>query len=524
MTAFFIFENKKIRVNTETYTSLMNDDLDRIVGSRRKTDELLTEIYFNDIPLVYDRYAKCFYYSLPEDGQDAYDPVISWESNDIHIALESKLITDELIYRNESIRILIYDRYRYSICDLKCTTLPLIEIGIPFIEPGYVYTDSVISFLDNRERTYETYDGKIRIRGGITADLDKPGLRIELDSILKGDNNTDQKYYEIFGLERDNEFVLYTANVEKDHIRNVFTTNLWYDTCADDNSFGIKAGMSYRYCEVFINDEYWGLCALGNPISEKRGYVDTKKSSDKYPLENIYKLNFFGDRELIDYEKYKNDFFFAIKTNEDKEEAWQPFIDYIHILLNSDDKEELYSCVDLDNALDIYLYYDLVQAWDNAWFEDNLKFRNTYLVSKVTDDGSIRMIYIPWDMDRSWGHCREDGLEYPMDYTVNYPMVITPVENLLDMGDEEIEKLLYEKYVQLRSDKWSDENIFAMLDEYEKEAYGSGAFFRDAERWPQNYHTDNKDLSEFKEYVKLRLDYFDDYMNQTFGNDIMVEN
>ncbi len=523
MTAFFIFENTKIRVNNESYSSLI-ENIDEIMSSRKEVGTLFTDLSFNDIPVFYDSKDRCFYYSLLENSQNAYEPLISWQSNDIGIAFENKQITDELIGNNESIRMLVYDRTRYSEYSLKCTTLPLINIGISADKPGYFYEKSVITFLDNRTGEYESYDGKVRIRGGVTAELDKPGLRIELDSVLKGDNNTDEKYYEIFGLEKDNEFVLYTCNVEKDHIRNVFSTNFWYDTCADDNSFGLKAGMSYRYCEVFVNGEYWGLCALGNPIGKKRGYVDLNESSDKYLLENIYKLNFFGDRERMDYEKYGNDYLFAIKTNEDKEEAWQPYIDFIHILLESDDKEELYSCVDMDNALDIWLFYNLTQAWDNAWFEDNLKFRNTYLVSKVADDGSIRMIYIPWDLDRTWGHCREDGLDYPMDYTVNYPMVITPIENLLNMDDERIKELLYEKYIQLRNDKWSDESISGMLEEYEKQAYGSGAFFRDADRWPQNYHDDNKDLSVFKEYVKQRIGYFDDYMNKTFHDDIMVEN
>ena len=111
-----------------------------------------------------------------------------------------------------------------------------------------------------------------------------------------------------------------------------------------------------------------------------------------------------------------------------------------------------------------------------------------------------------------------------MDYTFNYPMVVTPIENLLAMNDETIKTLLYDKYKKLRSDKWSDEAIFSMLDKYEKEVYGSGAFFRDEDRWPENYHSDNEDLSDFKAYVASRIHYFDDYMNETYGNAIMEKN
>ncbi len=527
MTAFFIFENKEIRVNKEFYSSLMTEDIERIMSSRRESDTLFSDFLFNGLPVIYDVKDRCFYYSLPEENGNAYDPLISWESDDVMIAFEEKEISDELIRNNECIEMLIYDRNRYSVCHLKCTTLPLINISIPSEEPGYFYTDSVISFCDNRDGTYETYDGKVRLRGGSTIDLPKPGLRIELDKVLKGDNNTQEKYYDIFGLERDNEFVLYTSNIEKDFIRNVFSTNLWYETCADDNGFGLRLGMSYRYCEVFINGEYWGLCALGNPISEKRNYVDLNKDSDKFLSENIYKLNFYGDRELLDYEKYGNDYLFAIKTNEEYPQAWKPYIDFIQLLLNTNDVERLYSCVDMDNAVDIYLFYNLIQGWDNAWFEENLKFRNTYLVSKVTDDGKIKILYIPWDLDKTWGNCVEENLDYSMDYTANYPMVVTPIENLLELGDQKIKELLLQRYRELRNDEWSDDNMMNYLERYEDEVNGSGAFLRDSIRWPENPHDPDNDLTVFKQYVLKRLHYFDEYMNESFGDsidDIMVEN
>ena len=521
--SFSAFEKTEIRNNEKRFSSLQTSDIDAIIEKRKEAEPWFSDIVFNGIPLIYDKDDRCFYYSLPENTDDAYDPLVSWESNDIDVAFSDQQLNDELIYNNGSITVLVYDNSRYSINELKCTTLPFININKFYDDVQFNYEDSVITFYDNTLNSIETYDGKVRIRGGSTAELPKPGLRIELNKILKGDNNQEEKYYSIFGLEEDNEFVLYTCNEEKDHIRNVFSTNLWYDTCADNNEFNYKLGMSYRVCEVFVNNKYWGLCALGNPISEKRHYVDLKKKSEKYPLENIYKVNFFGDRYLLDHEQYPKDYFFAIKTNEDIPEAWKPFDDFMKLLLNSDDVEKLYDSVDINNAVDIYLFYNFIQAWDNAWFEDNLKFRNTYLVSKVMDDGSIKMLYIPWDLDRTWGHCREDGLEYLMDYTSNYDMVVTPIENLLNMNDDNIKKLLYERYKELRSVAWSNENLLKMLDKYEKQVYGSGAFFRDCDRWPDNWHADNKDLGSFKEYVLNRAAYFDEYVDEKYADGIMLE-
>lgn len=516
LSAFCALETIGVKQHRQTYQSLRSD-INTIIKERQQAELGLDTIYFDDIPAFYDSESKCYYYSLRESDPNAYNPNVSWNSNDVNIAFENTDIDDVSIYNNTSIKLLIYNEKYYSLYSLKCTTLPLINIEKFSDSLNYNYDNVTITIYDNRNdsNNYDSYNGKVRIRGGNTAEYSKPGLRIELDYLLKGDNNKEEKKYEVFGLEPDNEFVLYTSNIEKDHIRNVFSTNLWYDTCASDNSFDYKLGMSYRYCEVFINGKYWGLCALGNPISKKRNYVDLDYESSKYPRENIYKLNFFGDRERLNYELYGNDYLFAIKTNENNKEAWQPFIDYIKLLLNSKDSDALYASVDLDNAVDIYLFYNMIQAWDNAWYEDNLKFRNTYLVSKVIEN-NIKMLYIPWDLDRTWGHCREDDLVYPMDYTSNYDMVVTPIENLLDNNDPQIKGILYDKYKYLRSDKWSDKAIMDMLNKYEKQVYGSGAFFRDRDRWPDNYHDDNMNLDGFKEYVFKRIHYFDEYVEQKY--------
>ena len=515
---FCLFQSRRTQINEYRYSSLRNGDLEQLKEGRKESELFVDEIFFNGVPLIYDKQSRCYYYSLSEENSAAADPLISWDSQSVRIAFADKQISKELIAADERIEMVLYDKDRYLSTQLVCTTLPLIDIEKLYDELHFEYDDCSITVLDNSAGTFNTYDGRVRIRGGeLTSEMPKPGLRIKLDKVLKGDNNRSEKYYEILGLEPDNEFVLYTSNIEKDHIRNVFTTNLWYDTCADDNALGMKLGMSYRYCEVFVNGHYWGLCAIGNPISEKRNYVELDPSSAVYPRENIYKMNFFGDREKMDYEKYGKDYFFALKTNEDIPQAWKPFSDYTKLLLYSDDKEELYASIDIDNALDIYLFYNMTQAWDNAWFEDNLKFRNTYLISKVQADGSIRMFYIPWDLDRCWGHEREDGLEFPMDYTRNYPMVMIPIENLLNMNDPEIKTLLREKYQFLRKESWSDENIMKMLEKYEEQAYGSGAFKRDSARWPQNYHSSSNDLHDFKEYVLNRIHYFDGYVDREFS-------
>ncbi|MBR2770154.1 MAG: hypothetical protein IKD68_14575, partial [Solobacterium sp.] len=77
------------------------------------------------------------------------------------------------------------------------------------------------------------------------------------------------------------------------------------------------------------------------------------------------------------------------------------------------------------------------------------------------------------------------------------------------------------RYFELRNTDWSDEAVLAMLEDYEKDIFASGAYARDVERWPESDHQtgDQYDLSEFKDYVIERLHYCDAYFEEGISAD-----
>ena len=512
---FFGMENHSVPTYVEQFSSLCIEDADSIRYGKDRTNSLKADLSFNGFQLFYNRKDNNFFYSLQEGNSFAYDPLVMWQSSNIKVAFEGNGINDETIKNNETNTIILYNDKQYSEYKLTCTTLSIINIDMFEDDFGSNYSDCTFTIFDNRsgdDGKCEQYEGKVRIRGGSTGDLPKPGLRIKLNSVLKGDNNKDEKKYDLFGLEPDNEYVIYTSNVEKDFVRNVFSTNLWYDTCADDNAYGLKLGMSYKYVELFKNGEYWGLCAIGNPISKKRGYVDLDPKSDKYPLENIYKCNFVGYEELLDIEKHNTHNSFFSKTNEDINGSREPLYEYLKTIIYSKDYDELINSADMDNAIDIFLFYNLVQGWDNSWLEEGkVKLRNTYLISKICDHGT-QILFVPWDLDHTWGFESGDDPNNSMNYTINYDVLVNPVDKLILYGHETIKDDVLNKYRQLRENQWSDEAIMNMLDEYEKDVCFSGAFIRDGLRWPNNVHDEENDLELFKEYVMNRIHYFDEYI------------
>ncbi len=502
----------------ERLSSLFVDDSKQITSSRKESSLWVKEFYLDDRKLIYDEEQNVFFAAV-RDADEIKDLRFSWDHDNTDIALLNKEIDEQLLFNNEGIEMVIYDRNRFFLSELRFTTLPIINIRKFYQDVHSNYDDCIFEIADgNNEPFYAEYDGRVRIRGASTGNLDKPGLRLKFNDVLKGDNNTEQKHYELFGLFPDNEYVVYTSNVEKTNVRNVFSSNLWYDACSKDNIFGTDTGIYYRYVEVFIDNHYWGLCAVGNSINKRMFEVDTKVSSDKYPYENIYKVNYYGSRERLDIKEYDTYGSFDQVTNEGNAEAWKPLEDYLKLLLHSEDAQALYDSVDLDNALDIYLFLNLTQAWDNAYFDGDTKFRNLYFISKYNDEGKIRMMYVPWDLDRTWGReAEESDIDYTMDPTRNFDMVMTPVENLLAMNDPRIKELILKKYEELRNGPWSEDRLMKMLDGYEKQLYASGAYQRDRDRWPQNPHVEENDLQEFKEYVLKRIACFDEYVREQFS-------
>ena len=167
---------------------------------------------------------------------------------------------------------------------------------------------------------------------------------------------------------------------------------------------------------------------------------------------------------------------------------------------------------DMDNAIDLWLLYKLTQAVDNV-YGGNVK--NMYVTIKNSDQGieGHELLFTPWDMDQTWRYVSEaaEGQYSRPDYDL--PLEWGTVYRLIAIGDATINSEIKERYQELRADAWSDENILAMLDEYEADIYGSGAFARtQAKYMAGSYNDPSVGLSEFKSYVLARLACMDAYI------------
>ena len=112
-------------------------------------------------------------------------------------------------------------------------------------------------------------DGTIHLSGDSTKYFAPKGYRISLISNRKN-GNVDSNKCNLLGMGKDDDWLLYAGYNAQEKIRHVFSTNLWKYSCATDNSLALNVGPEYQYIELFIDNEYYGLYALGYPLDEKQ--------------------------------------------------------------------------------------------------------------------------------------------------------------------------------------------------------------------------------------------------------------
>ncbi len=489
------------------------EEIRQIKSIRTETDkELLDEITFDNFPLLFDELTSRWFCSISPDTDHA-DPAVDYSprGSKVHIAFSGELKPGDYV------PFTAYTDTEYRNYTLAVTTLPLIHIrstetdyltGIDINEIHPV----TFSLYDNRpDSLYPVVnsDAAIHIRGNGSRYYDKKSFRLSLTRREAG-KEIKENQIPLLGLRQDGDWILYAAYNDQEKIREIFSSNLWLRSCGDDNSFGLKNGMEYRYAELFWNREYCGLYALGYPIDAKQMGVqpDVTGHYDEF----VFKQKHWGpktegpnpdyDGLILQHEANQSDTNNAIgfsKMYFSMLEAGAP-----NGLWNNDEA----------NALDIWLFVKLIQAADTVNSEG--KMRNMFLTIKKSGTGT-KILYTPWDMDISWGNRINsyNSVTYPYDLDVNdnsIEMTINPVSVLLDK-DPSIVKKVKEQYAKLRAGGWSDEAINSMLDVFEQKIYDSGAYQRDMERWPDGKYQDPElKLSLFREYVLGRLQSMDTWI------------
>ena len=277
--------------------------------------------------------------------------------------------------------------------------------------------------------------------------------------------------------------------------------------------FGISNGNEFKFVELFLNNEYWGLYALGYRIDEKQLNIDNDS-------EYMFKKIQYDESEIniLDKKEFDTSNYELVNNVKDEKKAWTSLKNYYISLLESKDINELYNISDINNLIDYYLFEEIIQGNDNP---KEMYLKNVFVTIKNFNNKNV-ILYTPWDYDMCLGNIYNSNaknftLPYYVKIDENIDFRFNAIGSLKKLNDTKINDLVKNRYKELRNTYWSEEHLEDLISTYSKQIYDSGAFNRDKNKWNDaSFNEENIKLTEFKEYVFDRLKYTDEFINSNF--------
>ena len=375
------------------------------------------------------------------------------------------------------------------------------------------------SGINNINDDFNGYNGDITIetRGNSSQWNDKTPYRFEtVDD--EGENNN----VELLGMPEENDWVLYAPWQDKTMLRNVLAYQL-------SNEIG-KYAPRTKFIELFLNDEYKGVYVLMEKIKRDNNRIDISKlnpdeiEGDDLTGGYILKFDWYFTGENIGGFNSENDGntynYHYPKPSDivpEQEEYIQNYIsEFEDIMLSEDYGNELTgypSMMNVESFVDFILLQELAKNVD--------AYRLSTYIYKDKESIDDRLTAGPvWDFNHGFGNCDYGDAWEPENWLVEYnPEGGDQMSFWWELlwQDESFRIKVSERYSELRSNIFSEQHIFEIIDD--AVIYLGDAVNRNFSKWPilgnyiwPNYHvydTYDEEIFYLKSWITQRLDWMD---------------
>ena len=370
-----------------------------------------------------------------------------------------------------------------------------------------VYSEIIDPYYDERNsEQYIQTNANMHIRGHSSRAYAKNAFKYEM---IKEDGDNRKK--NLFGMRKDDDWVLDALYCDPSNIRNVLCCDLWNEINSMETTNDYDIDLESEFVEVFINDKYAGIYVLKEPVDAKQVGIEKEISKDILVKGYSYNANYkteesFENINVQDGTAY--DIFKLIypkdSTDEIIESNFRNFLEKINQKFDLSigiTYEYLKKNFNLNNIIDYDILVNFVKGWDN--FSTNNVF--FYL------DETGKIVNIPWDMDMSfglaWGNEELNpttNAAYIYEYQ-NVEQVCTMYYNQDDLG--EYNNKVKERYNYLRQNILSYDNVEKICNNYKTLLLESGAYERDRNLY-YNYDLE-KEIEDILSWCEKRIDYLD---------------
>ncbi len=430
------------------------------------------------------------YESMQMDGKDLINDQVN-ELGDITVNYPYEIIAKNALK---------IDTFR-----LVFTRLPLIHITTSdkIVDDPKVLSNISIQYCDENKDSritylFNSYAG-IEYRGASSLRYDKKSYGIELWK-----NKYEDDYISpLLGMRPGEDWILDAMYIDDLRMRNKISFELWEKMSAlhNDSLYTVYPGIQCKFVELLINNNYVGLYSLNEKLDEK-----LLRFSDYQYVQGgvMYKAVDWGDGATT-FDIYSSDPQNAFYWDgweliyPEHDTAWTPLMKLRKLIVFSNDQdfnERIESTIDLGNAIDYYLYINLMLAYDN-------RGKNTYL-ARYSEQSPL--FIIPWDLEATWG-INWDRSRNNSNGMMNNHLY----ERLIETNTGDFNNKIKEKWLEYRSNILSEEALLQPINEYYHLMKNNGVIDRENSRW------DNVNIDLDGEYIFItewiieRLEYLDNY-------------
>lgn len=489
---------------------------EKLLGNlSRSLDAGEIRLCFRGEELACDRATKTWYLPVDMDSD-------SWEAGiftDSGKEIEILPLQDYTLLQKQSVvadgQVIPFLAWKEK--EAVCTVIQVVFTGLPVVrmetdadlDIDTVFAGSIVFYEDCGQDSWtKTSVFQAHERGQTTRAFPKKGYRVNLISVTSAgviNKNPEQ----VLGMRNSDSWIFYAIYSDGTKIRDKFNTELWNEFGAVNTPYEAHYGTHMEYAELIVNGEYRGLYGIFEPVDSDQLAITDQDYLYKRTYGRELLSELFDEAPPEDYltllgMEIKGRDGFGTKAD------WQCFRQFVEMCETGDGefKEEAKRLLDMDNVADIWLYLQMLYGEDNI-------YKNMFFAFKKETSG-YRMYLIPWDTDLTWGNVYVDSAEAlytafmpeKADEYLEWPFV----DRLISVNAGEIREKIALRWKELRQTILSDEHMEELMDQCIHQVQDSGAFARDAARWPDSRH--DGDYVGMRAFMKDRMEYMDKWIQE----------
>jgi len=382
---------------------------------------------------------------------------------------------------------------------LYITSLPIIKIATPDTIVDEPKKIARMSYVDSTSNFTTTIG--IELRGNSALKYPKKSYDLEIRKDSLSEVSADLKFGQ---LRKDDDWILNSLYNEPLKLRTYFSTKLWLEVHKPSylsQKPKAKSSNDLVFAEVFLNETYEGVYLLSEPVDRKQ--LQLKKMKHDTVHGELFKANRYADASSFEKAPTFNNAFptwggFQMKyPYENYQSHWEGIYQFVALVSTEEDEDfiaQIEQYLDLDNAIDYFLFVNLLRATDNLG--------KNYFLARQNHDTPY--FFVPWDLDGVLG-CIQDGKSIA---TTNDLLSNGLFNRLLASNPSNYRGRLSKRWEELRATIYSNDRLIENL----KEAYSfldqHKIYERDSLVWPSEKNPMN-DLTYMENWLKKRLLFLD---------------